>query len=52
MNPDIGYWATLAIPFLLIPSAWVVFVSLSKRLGKEKGYLLGFFFYWLVLLKR
>ncbi|MBI5298470.1 MAG: CPBP family intramembrane metalloprotease [Chloroflexi bacterium] len=48
MNPDIGYWVTLSIPFLLIPSAWVVFVSLSKRLGREKGYLLGFLFYWLV----
>lgn len=38
----------LSIPFLLIPSTAFVFASLSKWLGKEKGYLLGFLFYWTI----
>ncbi len=37
----------LIIPFLLIPSTHVAFTSLVNRLGKEKGYLFGFLFYWM-----
>jgi hypothetical protein len=37
----------LALPFLLLPSTALVFSWLAKRLGKEKGYLLGFCFYWM-----
>jgi membrane protease YdiL (CAAX protease family) len=49
MNPlDLGQCALLILPFILIPSAAFVFSVLSKWLGKEKGYLLGFFFYWTV----
>ncbi|MFZ5881923.1 MAG: CPBP family intramembrane glutamic endopeptidase [Chloroflexota bacterium] len=37
-----------AIPFLLLPSTALVFTRASRRLGREKGYLLGFLFYWMV----
>jgi membrane protease YdiL (CAAX protease family) len=38
----------VAIPIMLIPSTAFVFASLTKRLGKEKGYLLGFLVYWTI----
>ncbi len=44
-NP--AMYVLLTIPFLLIPSTAFVFASLSQRLEKEKGYLLGFLFYWI-----
>jgi membrane protease YdiL (CAAX protease family) len=37
-----------AIPFLLLPSTALVFTRASRQLGREKGYLLGFLFYWMV----
>jgi len=36
----------LMIPIALIPSTAFVFSRLSQRMGKHKGYLLGFLFYW------
>ena len=49
MNPlDIRQFALLALPFILIPSAAFVFSTLTQRLGKEQGYLLGFLFYWTI----
>jgi membrane protease YdiL (CAAX protease family) len=42
------HFALLALPLVLIPSAAFLFTSLSKRLGKEQGYLLGFLFYWII----
>ena len=45
---EIKYYLPLAIPFVLIPSTVFIFVSLVKWLGKEKGYLLGFIFYWTI----
>jgi membrane protease YdiL (CAAX protease family) len=49
MNPlEFEQIVLLAIPFVLIPSAAFVFVSLAKWLGNETGYLLGFLFYWTV----
>lgn len=42
------YYVLLIIPFVLIPTTAFVFRLLSKRLGNEKGYLLGFLFYWIV----
>lgn len=50
----------LLLPFLLIPSTALVFFSLSRWLGADLGYVLGFLFYWvlwclvvpLVILKR
>ena len=45
---ELTHYAPLAIPFVLIPSTAVLFLSLEKWLGKEKGYLLGFLFYWTV----
>jgi uncharacterized protein len=39
---------TIAIPFLLLPSTALVFSIAAKGLGKEKGYLIGFLFYWAV----
>jgi membrane protease YdiL (CAAX protease family) len=44
---DLAKCVVLVIPFLLIPSTAFVSASLSQRLGKEKGYLLGFLFYWI-----
>ena len=38
----------LLLPILLILSTALVFVSLSKCLNAELGYVLGFIFYWLV----
>lgn len=38
----------IAIPFLLLPSTALVFTRASRQLGREKGYLLGFLFYWMV----
>jgi membrane protease YdiL (CAAX protease family) len=38
----------LLLPFLLIPSTALVFISLSQWLGPELGYVLGFLFYWVV----
>jgi membrane protease YdiL (CAAX protease family) len=38
----------LAIPFLLLPSTALVFTIASRQLGREKGYLLGFIFHWIV----
>jgi membrane protease YdiL (CAAX protease family) len=45
---EIREYALLLIPFLLIPSTAFVFISLAKWLGKEKGYLIGFLFYWTI----
>ena len=45
---ELKRYALLTIPLLLIPSTGFVFVVLSKWLGKEKGYLLGFLFYWAI----
>jgi membrane protease YdiL (CAAX protease family) len=45
---DIIHYAPIILPFILIPSAAFVFTALAKWLGKEKGYLLGFLFYWTV----
>jgi len=45
---ELKHIVLLAIPFLLIPSAALVFITLAKWLGKEIGYLLGFLFYWTV----
>lgn len=45
---ELKRYILFAIPFLLIPSAGFMFVSGSKWLGKEKGYLLGFLFYWTI----
>lgn len=39
-------WIILAVPPALILSAYIVFRFASRRLGREKGYLLGFGFYW------
>lgn len=39
---------TIAIPFLLLPSTALVFSIAAKGLGKEKGHLIGFLFYWAV----
>ena len=41
-------YALLALPFILISTAVLVFKGLSKNLGKQVGYLLGFLFYWTV----
>lgn len=38
--------ASLVIPLLLLPSASFVFRFASSKFGKEKGYLVGFGFYW------
>lgn len=38
----------LLLPILLILSTALVFVSLSKWLNAELGYVLGFIFYWLI----
>lgn len=38
----------LVLPFALTPSAWFVFTTLAKYLGRETGYLLGFLFYWAI----
>lgn len=46
--PDAKSAFALAIPFLLLPSARLIFIRESCLLGREKGYLLGFLFYWLV----
>jgi hypothetical protein len=43
-----GFFVPLAIPFLLLPSTALVFVYGARMLGREKGYLLGFLFYWTV----
>jgi membrane protease YdiL (CAAX protease family) len=49
MNPhELEQIVLLVIPFVLIPSATFMFVSLTKWLGNETGYLLGFLFYWTV----
>ena len=37
----------LMVPIALIPSTAFIFSRLSQRMGKHKGYLLGFFFYWI-----
>jgi len=44
MNPILA----AAIPFLLLPSTALVFTLAARQLGREKGYLLGFLFYWIV----
>lgn len=44
MNPILA----IAIPFLLLPSTALVFTLAARQLGREKGYLLGFLFYWMV----
>jgi len=36
----------LLVPFLLVPSTALVFGALSRWLGPEQGYVLGFLFYW------
>jgi len=41
-------YAGLTIPILLIPSTAFVFSSITKQLGQEKGYLLGFLYYWII----
>ena len=38
----------LLLPFLLIPSTAIVFISLSQWLNAEVGYVLGFLFYWVI----
>ncbi len=38
----------LILPFILIPSTALVFVSLSQWLNAELGYVLGFLFYWVI----
>jgi hypothetical protein len=43
---EFRHFVILIVPLLLIPSTALTFTSLSKRLGKDKGYLLGFLFYW------
>jgi membrane protease YdiL (CAAX protease family) len=45
---DLGQYALLVLPFILVPSVAFVFNVLSKWLGKEQGYLLGFLFYWTI----
>jgi len=45
---ELKHLVLLAIPFALIPSMMFIFASFSKWLGKEKGYLLSFLFYWIV----
>jgi membrane protease YdiL (CAAX protease family) len=45
---DLGQYALLALPFVLIPTAAFVFKGFSKKMGKETGYLLGFLYYWMV----
>jgi membrane protease YdiL (CAAX protease family) len=44
LNPILA----VAIPSLLLPSTALVFTIASRHLGREKGYLLGFLFYWIV----
>jgi hypothetical protein len=46
-QPHFQQSVALAIPFLLVPSTGLVFSHASRRCGRERGYLLGFFFYWL-----
>ena len=41
-----GLYAVLLLPVALIISAWLVFTSLAQQFGRERGYLLGFLFYW------
>ena len=41
-------YALFALPIVLIPTAALVFEGLSKIMGKEAGYLLGFLFYWTI----
>ncbi len=36
----------LLLPFLLLLSTALIFISFSQLLGKELGYVLGFTFYW------
>ncbi len=38
----------IAIPFILLPSTALVFAHASRAFGKERGYLLGFLFYWII----
>jgi membrane protease YdiL (CAAX protease family) len=38
----------LLLPFLLVPSTALVFVSTSRWVNAELGYVLGFLFYWVV----
>lgn len=38
----------LLLPFLLIPSTALVFVSISRWVNAEAGYVLGFLFYWAI----
>jgi membrane protease YdiL (CAAX protease family) len=45
---ELKHCVTIALPFVLIPSTAFAFASLTKWLGKEKGYLLGFLFYWTI----
>jgi membrane protease YdiL (CAAX protease family) len=45
---ELKHFVLLTIPFALIPSTTLVFISLARWLGKEKGYLLGFLFYWII----
>lgn len=48
MLADVPYWTVLIIPVMVIPSTAIAFGLLSKWLGKERGYLLGFMFYWTI----
>ena len=41
-------YALITFPFVLISTAALVFNGISKILGKETGYLLGFLYYWIV----
>ena len=48
MNFLASSYLLLAMPFVLISSTEFVFISTSRRWGGEKGYLLGFLFYWMI----
>ena len=41
------HYAVLLLPLVLVLSAYWVFTSLSRQFGSEKGYLLGFLYYWM-----
>lgn len=46
-GPTEGRVSLLVLPFLLIPSTALAFSLLSRWLGADAGYLLGFSVYWL-----
>lgn len=48
VNFAVKQYILLILPFLLLPITFWAFNFLSNWLGKERGYLLGFLFYWTV----